>query len=426
MALSSQAAASHKDDPKAAANNDACLFESIRAVYPDAPATRDNFDSMQTTARFALCSSLALVGCGADDEPEQPAPNAFQAFDDTVESYLASNGIAGATAVVVDQEDGVLHLRGYGAFEGDRLMLIASSSKVLSVGVLMKLADDGLLDIDAPITDYLGDWGDYKTDITVAQLLSNSSGMVGLLPEPTYGPYLCQFLDSGTLRDCAESIYTADDEMDRVPPDTEFRYGGGQWQLAGGIAEVVSGKSWAQLIDEIYVGPCGLESTGFSNHFFKASVEGGGVDGAFSYPAFFSGDVADLPDTDNPSIEGGGYTVARDYAEVLLMHLRGGVCGEERVLSEAAVTRMQRDRILEAYGGSTTLDPTMQGYGLGWWVSREFPVISDAGAYGATPWLDLERRYGAMLMLEGEATQGALLRLEVQPILEEILDGRAD
>ncbi len=57
-------------------------------------------------------------------------------------------------------------------------------------------------------------------------------------------------------------------------------------------------------------------------------------------------------------------------------------------------------------------------------MSRDAPLVSDAGAYGAVPWLDLERRYGAMFIIEGTAEQGVLLRIETQPTLEAILDAR--
>ncbi|MFW6066980.1 MAG: serine hydrolase domain-containing protein [Myxococcota bacterium] len=373
-------------------------------------------EAMRPFLLFA-CGALAVAGCGGSSEFAD-----FSEFDAAIEDYLADSEVDGATAVVVDREAGIVHLRGYGAFDPDRVSLIASSSKVLSVGVLMRLADEGLLDIDAPISDYLQPWGDHKMDITTAQLLSNSAGMVGLLDDPTYAPYLCQYLDGGTLSECAEEIYTADDEEDRVPPDTEFRYGGGQWQLAGGIAEMVSGQSWDELIEETYVEPCGMTSTAYNNHFSQSFLGGGGVDGALSYPDFFDGDPSVLEPTDNPNIEGGAYTTAEDYGRALLLHLREGVCDGTRVLSEAAVQRMQEDRIGEVYGG-TTIDPTLPGYGLGWWVDRNNPgVVADAGAYGAVPWLDVERGYGAMIILEDEATQGVNLRLQTQPILEAIFD----
>ncbi|MCA9629383.1 MAG: beta-lactamase family protein [Myxococcales bacterium] len=359
----------------------------------------------------------ALVGCGSDAQDSSSGRD-FRAFDDAVSSFLEANDLEGASVVVVSREEGVVHVKALGSFEEDRVSLIASSSKVMSAGVLMHLADQGLLDVDAPVSTYLGDWGEYKTDISVAQMLSNSAGMVGLIDDPLYGPYLCQYLGNGTLSDCAKKIYTADDTEDRIPPDTEFRYGGGQWQLAGGVAEVVSGKRWGDLIDEIYVQPCGLESTGYNNHYSQGFASGG-VDGALTYPDFFQADPSNLEETQNPSIEGGAYTTARDYGKILWMHLSGGRCGDTRVLSEASVARMQEDRIGEIYGGSS-LDPSLPGYGFGWWVSREEPVVADPGAYGATPWLDNDRGYAAMIILEAKAELGVNLRIETKPILDEL------
>jgi hypothetical protein len=51
-------------------------------------------------------------------------------------------------------------------------------------------------------------------------------------------------------------------------------------------------------------------------------------------------------------------------------------------------------------------------------------MVSDTGAYGATPWMDLERRYAAMFLIEGKAEQGALFRIENASLVEEILDAR--
>lgn len=370
---------------------------------------------------LAVLLLLHLIGCGSDATPEPTPPNEFAAFDDAVESFLRDQALSGATAVIATEDEGIVHLRAYGDFTLDRVTLIASASKIVSVGVLMHLHDQGVLDIDAPISAYLGDGAGAKGDITVAQLLSNSSGLVGLLPEPTYAPYLCQFIAAGTLGDCAETIYTtADDAADVVPPDTEFRYGGAQWQLAGGVAEAASGMSWAELVETIYVEPCGLDDSGYTNHFIKTI----GQADPFAYPEFFDGDLALLDPTDNPSIEGGMYTTIENYAEILLMHLRGGTCGDHRVLSEASVSRMQEDRIADAYDGTTSLDPTMPGYGLGWWMSRPNTTLSDTGAYGASPWMDVERRYAAMFLMEGKAEQGATFRVQSAPIIEEILDSR--
>lgn len=404
-----------------------------------------------------LCALFLLGACAEDkDDPALGATGGgatatadtsksdggldFKSFDDALQTaisaYNATDGgaalpILGASAVVVHKDLGTVHSAGFGQFAVDRLYLIASSSKILSVGVLKRLEDQGKVDFAAPISKYLGtSWGDHKTNISLAELMSNSSGLPSLgeilvlSSNPTqellaqYSAHLCQYMAAGTLSDCGKSIYQDDMPANNRPPDQTFRYGGSQWQLAGAVAEVVSGKTWAELINETYVAPCGVPSVGFTNPYGQKDVS------PLGYPSF-DADQSKLPVSANPSIEGGGYSTAPDYAKLLLMHLRGGKCGDTKVLSPEAVAAMQKDRVM-AYGGtpSTGANATgtsiFTGYGLGWWVSED--MIADPGAYGAFPFLDLKRGYGAIIMLEVNNTVGGKIGLAVKPSLDAIFD----
>jgi CubicO group peptidase (beta-lactamase class C family) len=350
----------------------------------------------------------------------------FAEFDAAVSVFLTKYGLQGASVVVVQKDCGAVHTQGYGEFAADRIYLVGSSSKVVSSGVLMQLADRGTLDLDAPIGRYVGPWGEGgKPELQFAQMLSNSSGLVSLTDNPLYLPYLCQYRASGSLSDCAHAIYTAKDADKRIPPDTEFHYGGAQWQLAGGVAEAIAGMPWADLVRETYAA-CDVPSLGFANQF---SLNGPGA--AFNYPPSFQGDPTNLPSTNNPSIEGGLYVNAVDYGKLLLMHLRNGQCDGGRVLSEAATRRMREDRILAVYDGTTagmtgrtTGATAFTGYGLGWWVDRDHVgVFADPGLYGAFPWLDLSRNYGAFVAIEGDSGQtGGALYAAVKPVLDAAFD----
>ena len=330
----------------------------------------------------------------------------FSAISPVVQEFVDERELEGAGLVVVDGRDGIVHEEYWGGFGDDRISLIASSSKMIVAGVLMALDDQGLLDVDAPVSDVVG-WGAANPEITPAQLLSNSSGLVGLMPNPAYQPYICQYLAQGTLADCAESIFTTDrDDADVAPPDTEFRYGGAQWQVAGAVAEAASGRPWAQLIDDIYIEPCGVDSLGFNNQWTQFATRW------FTYPHAFDADPSTLAPTENPNIEGGGYITAPDYAELLLMHLRGGRCGDRQVLSSASIDRMHADRTGQVYGSAGA-----RGYGMGWWIDRDTGRLSDPGAYGSTGWLDLDDDYGVYLVVEADGATGtALADLLADPI----------
>lgn len=352
----------------------------------------------------------------ANTSPRTEPPAAaydFSAVGPIVDEFVAERGLDGAGLVVVERDAGVVHEQYWGDFDADRISLVASSSKMITAGVLLHLDDEGVLDIDTPVAEVV-DWGSANPAITPAQLISNSSGLVGLFPDPVFAPYICQYIADGTLQDCAASIFTTpDDDAQVISPDTEFRYGGAQWTVAGAVAEAASGQSFTELVDEIFTQPCGLTSLGFNNHFAQ-------IGSGFDYPVEFDGDPSTLADTDNPNPEGGAYIAAPDYAQLLLMHLRDGMCGDTQVLSADALDTMHSDRIGPTYGGEAGAVDTAgggTGYGMGWWVDRETGRISDGGAYGSVPWLDLDDGYGAYLVIEADSGTGN----ELAGLLEEVI-----
>lgn len=350
---------------------------------------------------IALLLALALgaAGCGGTPEAGTNGPSFdFAAVDDTVATFVAASGLNGAGLIIVHREFGVIHHEHWGVFDEDRVSLIASSTKMVTAGVLLRLQDDGLLDIDMPIAEYV-EWGVGNPEITTAQLLSNSSGLIGLF-EPN--PYTCMWVSDTTLQECAAEIMTTEaDNDDVIPPDTRFRYGGGQWQVAGGVAEAVSGKSWNELVHEIYVQACGLEVFGYSSPFDQVQMDG------FKHPPGFKNNPDELRDSANPSMEAGAYTNTTDYGKLLLMHLRGGMCDDTRVLSSEALTLMHRDRIGAVYDGNAFGSGT--GYGMGWWVDRANGHISDGGAFGSAPWLDLDDGYGVFVLTESSSETSSAL-----------------
>ncbi len=340
-------------------------------------------------------------------------PAVFAEVDAKLREQVQANGLNGAGLVIVDRDRGRIHETYVGDAGPDRVSLIASSSKMLTAGVLMRLDDQGVLDVDAPVAE-VAPWGAAHPEVTPAQLMSNSSGLPGLEDGLKIPDYLCQYLAAGTLQQCAEQVFsTAQDDAQVIPPDTKFRYGGAQWQVAGAVAEIASGKSWAELVRDTYVTPCGTDSLAYNNHFARMS----GAKGTYSYPAAFNADPGTLGPTDNPNMEGGAYVNPRDYAELLLMQLRDGRCGDERVLSPDAVRRVRADRIGEVYGGSTGGRP--EGYGLGWWVDRrEQGLVEDGGAYGTEPWIDRGRGYAAYLVIEDTSPVGSKMARELRPLVE--------
>ncbi|MEO0493935.1 MAG: serine hydrolase domain-containing protein [Actinomycetota bacterium] len=364
----------------------ACSSSDDDATATDAPAEQPAVEEE---------SAVEEEPVETEEETDSGAPVFdFTAAEPIVADFIDDRSLNGAALTIVHRDHGVIYENFWGVYDENRISLLASSSKMVTAGVLLHLYDAGLLDIDAPIAD-VAEWGAGNPDITPAQLVSNSSGLIGLLQNLAYGPYLCQWSHTENLQDCAEQIMTTpEDDTEIIAPDTDFNYGGAQWQVAGAVAEAASGKTWAELIDEIYVQPCGLETFGFNNHFSQMS-------GGFTHPPDFQSDPNQLAETSNPNLEGGAYSNSRDYARLLLMHLQDGMCGETQVLTPESLAVMHGDRIAEVYDGDAYSPGT--GYGMGWWVDRESGRISDGGAFGSTPWLDLGDGYGVHLLTESDS-----------------------
>ncbi|MEM0955353.1 MAG: serine hydrolase domain-containing protein [Pseudomonadota bacterium] len=360
-----------------------------------------------------------LVACGDSNDSFTPAPALpdFTAADAWMSDFVENEAaFPGGSYIIVGRELGVMHKAVFGNQTEDSLVLLASTTKVPTVTLLMALQDDEAIDFDTtiPIASYLPWMGVWDTAITTEHLVSNRSGIPGLINvfinQSSYLPHSCQFLPLGTLQACAETIFTSPlPGLVSTPAGTAFDYGGSQWQLAGAVAELVGGGTWNQLWDSYIAEPCGLEIATYGNNL--------------SNPTEWDGMPESLIGRDNPNLEGGMMSNLDDYAKLLLLHLNDGLCGDTRVMSSESVASMRRPLTQDADGG---------GYGMGWWLepapdAGPVTLFTDGGFYGSLSWIDTTRRYaGVVFFEEYTGTQGNVgsggVRDELIPIIEVAID----
>ena len=360
--------------------------------------------------------ALGVVGCSETSTTDQWKPldyesnphsakYDFSAVDSAAESFVASSpAVRGLTLAVVRKDQGQIYEKGYGEFERDRIILVASAGKVLAAGAIVALVDEGLLELDRPVAEYL-DWGDHHPGVTIENLLSMMSGIEGW-PEENHP---CVHDPATTVHDCGRTVFQ--DESESIPPGEVYRYSGSAWQLAGAVAEVVSGKSWTDLVDEKLVQPCGLPNTGFVS-----------TDSQSPYPTEFDGEPASWPPSDNPEIGGGAYSTVNDYSKVLLMHLHDGLCGDERVLSPEMVQHMQKALTPQGATFPVWTFPPAVSYGLGWFRTEDDPeLLVDFGAWGAKAILQLDEGWAAILLVENNFVAGNVMYMELVPLIREAI-----
>jgi len=279
---------------------------------------------LATTFLLSACAGGG-GGSNKDNVVNQVAEYDFKAVESALQAFLAENGrFDGITITLVDREQGTVYEGAFGDHTLDIVVQLASASKMPSVSLLMALDGDESLnfDISAPIDNYLP-WDGVYGDRTTEQLISNTSGIPGLERGfADYGPHECQFSKDANLLECAETLYTVL-VPGTVPPETQFDYGGSQWQLAGAVAETVTNSTWNQAFEKYIGEPCGLDVFTYGNMTFD-------IDGWTGHPDSLAGQQ-------NAHVEGGAISNMQDYAKLLLMHLRGGRCGDTQVLSQQAI-----------------------------------------------------------------------------------------
>lgn len=145
---------------------------------------------------------------------------------------------------------------------------VASVSKwVTSFGVL-KLVEQGKLDLDKPVDDYLTRWHLPETDfdnkkVTVRRLLSHSSGLVDDLG---YGG----FASNETVQTIEESLTKASDTdySDGIAivgyePGSKYMYSGAGYTILQLLIEEISGQSFQEYMTQEVFMPLKMENSTF-------------------------------------------------------------------------------------------------------------------------------------------------------------------
>ncbi|HAA13363.1 MAG TPA: hypothetical protein DCE41_17395 [Cytophagales bacterium] len=157
---------------------------------------------------------------------------------------------------------------------------IGSISKLFTAWGVMKLVEEGRIELDAPISSYVSRWQLPTTDydlnkVTVRALLSHTAGLSvhgypGFPPQAEL-PSLSASLDgeNGPVR--------ANEPVELIlEPQTQFKYSGGGYTLLQLMIEEQTGMPFQQYMDKEVFGPLKLRNTTFhlNRKTLKNSAQG--------------------------------------------------------------------------------------------------------------------------------------------------------
>jgi CubicO group peptidase (beta-lactamase class C family) len=320
---------------------------------------------MRLTIRFVSLLFATLVTAPAASTAQKPPPN----FDAYVRRVMQTFTVPGLSVAIV--KDGkVVLAKGYGvrrmnepAPVDERTQFgIASNTKLFTATALALLVEEGKLEWDAPVIDYLPWFAMYDPyvtrELTVRDLLVHRSGLG---------------LGAGDLLWWPQSTYDRKEVARRlrfIRPATSFRsayaYDNVLYTVAGEVIEAVSGQVWEEFVRTRI-----LEKVGMTQSDVLHSAAGGGGNVAGTH-AEVEGTVRAIAPflSDNTNPAGGIMSGAADMAKWMIVQLDSGrVAGGGRLFSPGTTTQLWRDvtptPIGSAPEGLAHLRPHMAGYALG-------------------------------------------------------------
>jgi len=347
----------------------------------------------------------------------------------TVEEFEAYVGdvvgdIPPGLSIAIALGGDVIYAKGFGVADGPQEMAAVadtvyqwgSVTKIATAVAIMQLYEQGLIDLDAPVSDYL-DYFPAGYPITVRHLLNHSAG----LPEPPHHTETSLRLDGQPLAD-PDLIDRTHYEGFTAPsfePGSASAYSNVPYVTLGQIVAKVSGQSYIEYVQEHILALLGMENTDFtySSEAMIARAAAGAVPVAAREPIIAAidetrglGDGADFfRETDDRhawlnrynvlAAHGGLIGPPTEVIRVAQMHLNGGELDGVRVLSPESVALMQEMQL------STAGAPL--GYGLGWEIydaGDHFHIDHPGGGAGLQTLLRLYPNEGFAIVLMSNAT----------------------
>jgi len=341
------------------------------------------------------------------------------------------------------------------AMKPDAIFRIASMSKPITSVAAMMLAEEGKIDLFAPVAHYLPEFKNVKVGVEkmdpgtgkpalrledaqrammVQDLLRHTSGLV-------YGPFgttlVHQEYNKANLFDSGQTLAEFVTKLTKLPlahqPGTTWEYSMSTDVLSR-IVEVVSGMAFDQFVEQRITKPLGMRDTGF----YLSAAQAPRVAEPQVDPA--TGQRPERAEVENLTKEkvkwfsggGGMLSTAGDYARFCQMLLNGGELNGMRLLSPKTVAIMSTDQLpagMPRVGGYEDLAPTAeigQSFGLGFAVRTHLgPNPADgsvgdyfwAGVYGTYFWLDPQEKLYGILMLQMPFPQSGYYRRAMRQIV---------
>ena len=292
---------------------------------------------------FLTISGIIVLGFSTGFSDDHAATK----IDRLIASYTSQDLFHGV--VLVSENNQIIYHKAFGLanrewqvpMSTDTKFRIGSVSKSITALLILQLVNDGLIDLDNTIGDFLPEYADApKRSITIHQLLTHTSGLLNSLPPEEEAIREKQY---HSLEDLLPYSEQADLYFE---PGTGFKYSNFGYSILALIAERATGTPFSYLLNE------------------KLFIPGGMLDSKQDPDAGI----------DEKSATGYEYYLVYGYENTTWIDISyaagaGGISSTAMDLFKLHQI-LQAGKFLPAYLERKMISPTEHGpYGYGWFIS---------------------------------------------------------
>lgn len=321
-------------------------------------------------------------------------------FNEFVEAAMKEWRVPGlALAIVKDGE--LVYSNGYGyrdpdkglKMEADTLYRIASNSKAFTAMSLAMLVDEGKLEWDKPVREYIPYFrlqDSYATEhVTPRDLLCHRTGL------PLHDGALHH---ANTRKELVEHLQYLEPSY---PIRTRLQYNNKIYATAGHLVDCITGQSWESFVNERIFNALGMEKSNFS--FSKSRLSGNYAECYYMKNdelRQFQWHKDQDPEYISPGSPAGGInSTANEIARWMILQLNKGEYNGKRIVSENNLTEMHSPQMTDNWNSPYEEHGESSG-GLGWfiWGYRGHKLVLHGGYFGSEIYMVPQKKLGVVCM----------------------------
>lgn len=205
-------------------------------------------------------------------------------IEQAVEAEIADKGVPSVSVALVDR-GGLIWSRAWGKADAEgkvaatpaTIYRAGSISKLFTDVAIMRLVEQGKVDLDAPVIRYLPDFrpdNPFGGAITLRQLMTHRSGLVR---EPPRGHYF-----DAEAKGQADAVASLNATRLVAAPGSVTKYSNAGIAVVGEVVAAVTGQPFEAAVEALVLRPLGMMASGFARDKAPAPV-------AYSEMASFDG-----------------------------------------------------------------------------------------------------------------------------------------